>query len=139
MSVQTERAHSPSDRLALAAVCSSLKLDAMEMANMTHTPWAQLPFEARFCFILFFSGIFGPEELDWPAVVRALARIWDAERLTLGFLQDDDWFWELYRKYQKKYREGVWRLEGYGISREEAERAGFAKARIDTPIAICVQ
>jgi len=107
----------------------------MKIDSRMHIPWAKLPFEARFGFILFFSGVFGPEELDQKAVVRELARIWDAERLTIGFLQDDNSFWELYRKYQKKYREGVWRLEGYGISREEAERAEFRKARTDTPIA----
>ena len=107
----------------------------MKIDRRMHTPWPQLPLGARFCFILFFSGVFGPEDLDHKAVVRELAKIWDSERLSLGFLEDHERFWDLYRKYQEKYHEGVWRLEGYGISREEAEWAGFTKGRTDTPIA----
>lgn len=62
-------------------------LMGMQIDSTTHTPWAQLPFEARFLFILFFSGVFGPEDLEQNAVVRELAKIWDAEQLTLGFLK----------------------------------------------------
>lgn len=107
----------------------------MNIDDATHTPWAHLPFEARFLFILFFSGVFGPEELDQKAVVRELATIWDAEQLTLAFLKDHERFWDLYRKYQQKYRERVWRLDAYGISRQEAERIGFIMPRAETSIA----
>ena len=103
--------------------------------DATHIPWAQLPLEARFGFILFFSGIFGPEELDGKAVAVELAKIWDSEQLTLAFLNDDEGFWHLYRKYRDKYSEGVSRVDGYGFSREEAERAGFIKPRGQTIIA----
>ncbi|HKU28739.1 MAG TPA: hypothetical protein VJQ54_24930, partial [Candidatus Sulfotelmatobacter sp.] len=47
----------------------------MNIDNRTHIPWAQLRFEARFVFILFFSGVFGSEALDRKAVVRELAKI----------------------------------------------------------------
>ena len=107
----------------------------MDIDRTTHIPWAQLPLEGRFVFMLSFSGVFGPEELDRKAVVRELANIWDAEQLTLALLNDHEEFWELYRKYQEKYSEGVWRLDGYGISREEAERAGFIKPRRQTAVA----
>lgn len=106
----------------------------MNIDDAIHIPWARLSFEARFGFILFFSGVFGPEELDRKAVIRELAKIWDSEQLSLAFLNDRERFWELYRKYQDKYSEGVWRLDGYGISREEAERAGFIKPRRQTAI-----
>src|SRR5579863_2255150 len=107
----------------------------MKIDSTVHLPWAQLPVEARFCFILFFSGVFGPEEFDRKAVIRELARIWDLEQLSIGFMEDQDHFWALYGKYQFLYREGVWRLEAFGTSREEAERAGFIKLRTETPIA----
>ena len=107
----------------------------MKIDSRMHVPWAQLPLGARFCFILFFSGVFGPEDLEQKAVVGKLGKIWDSERLCLGFLQDQERFWDLYRKYLEKYREGVWRLDGHGISRGEAERAGFTKPRTDSPIA----
>jgi len=51
----------------------------MKIDSTVHIPWARLPMEARFCFILFFSGVFGPEELDRKAVIHELARIWDVE------------------------------------------------------------
>ena len=38
--------------------------DGMNIDRITHLPWAQLPVEARFCFTLFFGGVFGPEEFD---------------------------------------------------------------------------
>src|SRR5690349_11273475 len=107
----------------------------MRIDSKMHIPWTQLPIETRFCFILFFSGVFGPEELDRMAVVRDLAKIWDAERLTIDFLEDHERFWDLYRKYEEKYSEGVWRLDAYGISREVAERAGFIERRAQTLIA----
>ena len=107
---------------------------SMNADDATHIPWARLPVEVRSLFILFFSGVFGPEELDHKAVVRELATIWDAEQLTLAFLKDHERFWNLYRKYQQTYRERVWRIDAYGISRQEAERIGFMP-RAETSIA----
>jgi hypothetical protein len=107
----------------------------MNIDDATHIPWARLPIEARFLFILFFSGVFGPEELDRNTVVCELAKIWDEEKLTLALLNDDDRFWFLYRKYGQRYSEGVWRLEVYGISRQEAERVGFITPRAKTSVA----
>lgn len=107
----------------------------MNVDRSMHIPWAQLPVEARFCFVLFFSGVFGPEEIHHSTVVRELAEVWNSEQLTVGIFNDDDRFWALYRAYRERYRGGVWRLDSCGISREEAELAGFIKPRADTAIA----
>lgn len=101
----------------------------MNSTASSHLPFAQLPPEARALFFILMMTVYGPELPATEKVFEDLEMIWNTERLTLDDFQNDERLNQVFEKYARVFRKDAWWLDSIGVSREDAERAGFFEWR----------
>lgn len=79
-------------------------------------------------FYILFQTMYGPERPLIEQIRADLETIWNSEGLTVDVFENNDFLRALFDKYSEKHRANAWWLEGWGVSRREALRAGFFSA-----------